>query len=185
MGILGFLDRKTKPVLGLDISSTSVKILELSRQGNGFRVESYAVKALPPNAVVEKNLNEVEAVAESIRAAMRQSKTRLKDAAVAVAGSAVITKLIEMPGGMSEDVLETQISLEADQYIPYPLEEVAIDFEVQGPSEVNPDQIDVLLAACRRENVDLRVTALELAELRAKIVDVEAYTMERAFTLVA
>lgn len=185
MGILGFLERKAKPVLGLDISSTSVKVLELSRQGDRYRVESYAVKALPPNAVVEKNINEVELVGETIKAVLRQSRTKLKDVAVAVAGSAVITKLIEMPAGMSDDVLETQISLEADQYIPYPLEEVAIDFEVQGESESSPDQIDVLLAACRRENVDLRVTALEIADLKPKIVDVEAYTMERAFSLVA
>lgn len=185
MGILGFLERKAKPVLGLDISSTSVKVLELSRQGDSYRVESYAVKALPPNAVVEKNINEVELVGETIKAVLRQSRTKLKDVAVAVAGSAVITKLIEMPAGMSDDVLETQISLEADQYIPYPLEEVAIDFEVQGESESSPDQIDVLLAACRRENVDLRVTALEIADLKPKIVDVEAYTMERAFSLVA
>lgn len=185
MGILGFLERKTKPVLGVDISSSSVKVLELSRQGDGYRVESYAVRALPPNAVVEKNLNEVEAVADVIKACIRQSKTKLKDAAVAVAGSAVITKMIEMPANMSEDVLETQISLEADQYIPYPLEEVAIDFEVQGPSESNPESVDVLLAACRRENVDLRSEALALSELRAKVVDVEAYTMERAFSLVA
>ncbi|GAB3104968.1 pilus assembly protein PilM [Aestuariicella hydrocarbonica] len=184
MGILGFLERKAKPVLGLDISSTSIKLLELSRNGDRYRVESYAVKALPPNAVVEKNINEVEAVADTLKSLLLQSKTKLKDAAVAVAGSAVITKVIEMPGGMSDDVLETQISLEADQYIPYPLEEVAIDFEVQGESEINPDMIDVLLAACRRENVDLRVAALELADLKPKVVDVEAYTMERAFALV-
>lgn len=185
MGILGFLERKAKPVLGLDISSTSIKLLELSRQGDRYRVESYAVKALPPNAVVEKNINEVEAVADVLKGLVQQSKSKVKDCAVAVAGSAVITKLIEMPSGMNDDVLETQISLEADQYIPYPLEEVAIDFEVQGESDSNPDQIDVLLAACRRENVDLRVAALEAADLKPKVVDVEAYTMERAFELVA
>jgi len=185
MGILGFLERKSKPVLGLDISSTSVKLLELSRQGDRYRVESYAVKALPPNAVVEKNINEVDAVGEAIRASVQHSKSKTKDAAVAVAGSAVITKVIEMPGGLSDDALETQISLEADQYIPYPLEEVAIDFEVQGESTSNPEQVDVLLAACRRENVDLRVTALEQGGLVPKVVDVEAYTMERAFGLIA
>lgn len=185
MGILDFFERKAKPVLGLDISSTSIKLLELSRQGDRYRVESYAVKALPPNAVVEKNINEVEAVADVLKGLVQQSKSKVKDCAVAVAGSAVITKLIEMPSGMNDDVLETQISLEADQYIPYPLEEVAIDFEVQGESASNPDQIDVLLAACRRENVDLRVAALEAADLKAKVVDVEAYTMERAFELVA
>ena len=185
MGILGLFERKAKPVLGLDISSTSVKLLELSRQGDRYRVESYSVKALPPNAVVEKNINEPEAVSEAIRAAVIQAKTKVKDAAVAVAGSAVITKVIEMPSGLSDEALETQISLEADQYIPYPLEEVAIDFEVQGVSENNPDQVDVLLAACRRENVDFRAAALSDAGLTPKVVDVEAYTMERAFSLIA
>ncbi len=185
MGILGFLERKAKPVLGLDISSTSIKLLELSRQGERLRVESYAVKALPPNAVVEKNINDVEAVAEVLRTLIKQSRTKVRDAAVAVSGSAVITKLIEMPAGLSDDVLETQIAMEADQYIPYPLDEVAIDFEIQGVSDASPDQIEVLLAACRRENVDLRVASLELADLKPKVVDVEAYTMERAFGLIS
>ncbi len=185
MGILGFLEQKAKPVLGLDISSTSVKLLELSRQGDNYRVEGYSVRALPPNVVVEKNINDLEAVADVVRAVSQQAKSKVKQAAVAVAGSAVITKLIEMPSGLSDDAMETQISLEADQYIPYPLEEVAIDFEVQGESERNPDQVDVLLAACRRENVDLRVNVLELAGLQPKVVDVEAYTMERAFALIA
>jgi type IV pilus assembly protein PilM len=184
MGILGFLERKAKPLLGLDISSTSVKLLGLSKQGDRYRVESYAVKALPANAVVEKNINDVEAVAEVIKQVIQQSKSKIELAAVAVAGSAVITKMVEMPSGLSDDAMETQISLEADQYIPYPLEEVAIDFEVQGESEDNPDQVNVLLAACRRENVDLRISVLELAELTPKVVDVEAYTMERAFSLI-
>jgi type IV pilus assembly protein PilM len=184
MGILGFLERKAKPLLGLDISSTSVKLLGLSKQGDRYRVESYAVKALPANAVVEKNINDVEAVAEVIKQVVQQSKSKIELVAVAVAGSAVITKMVEMPSGLSDDAMETQISLEADQYIPYPLEEVAIDFEVQGESEDNPDQVNVLLAACRRENVDLRISVLELAELTPKVVDVEAYTMERAFSLI-
>ncbi len=185
MGIFDSFSQKTKPVIGLDISSTSVKLLELSRQGDRYRVESYAVKALPPNSVVEKNINEVEAVAEAVTAVIQLAKPKTKNAAVAVAGSAVITKMIEMPAGLSDDAMESQISLEADQYIPYPLEEVAIDFEVQGVSERNPEQVEVLLAACRRENVDLRVDVLELAGLTPKVVDVEAYTMERAFGLVA
>lgn len=184
MGIFDFFDQKTKPVLGLDISSTSVKLLELSRQGDRYRVESYGVRALAPNSVVEKNINEVEAVAEAVKSVLLFSKAKTKNVAVAVAGSAVITKVIEMPAGLSDDAMETQISLEADQYIPYPLEEVSIDFEVQGVSERNPDQVEVLLAACRRENVDLRVDVLELAGLTPKIVDVEAYTMERAFSLI-
>ena len=116
---------------------------------------------------------------------VKQSKTKLKHAAVAVAGSAVITKVIDMPAGLSDDAMETQISLEADQYIPFPLEEVAIDFEVQGESPRNPDQVEVLLAACRRENVEMRANVLELADLTPEKVDVEAYSMERAYELIA
>lgn len=184
MGVFGLLDNKIKPMLGLDVSSTTVKLLELSRHGDSYRVENYAVRPLPANAVVEKNINDVEVVAQVIKSVVQTSRTKLKDAAVAVAGSSVITKLIEMPADMTEDAMELQISLEADQYIPYPLEEVAIDFDVQGPSTKNPDQVEVLLAACRRENVDMRASMLELAGLNPKVVDVEAYTMERAFSLI-
>ena len=185
MGILNFLEKKARPVIGLDISSTSVKLLELSRHGDRYRVETYAVKPLPPNAVVEKNINDQEAVAEVIRAMVKQSKTKLKYAAVAVAGSAVITKMIDLPAGLSDDAMETQISLEADQYIPFPLEEVAIDFEVQGVSPRNPEQVEVLLAACRRENVEMRASVLQLSDLIPEKVDIEAYSMERAFELIS
>jgi type IV pilus assembly protein PilM len=185
MGILNFLEKKARPVIGLDISSTSVKLLELSRHGDRYRVETYAVKPLPPNAVVEKNINDQEAVAEVIRAMVKQSKTKLKYAAVAVAGSAVITKMIDLPSGLSDDAMETQISLEADQYIPFPLEEVAIDFEVQGASPRNPEQVEVLLAACRRENVEMRANVLQLSDLIPEKVDIEAYSMERAFELIS
>ncbi len=113
-----------------------------------------------------------------------KSRTSLKQVAVAVSGSAVITKVIQMDGGLNEFEMEDQIALEADQYIPYPLDEVAIDFEVLGPSETNPDRVDVLLAACRKENVDIREDALEIASLTAKIVDVEAYALERAYELI-
>lgn len=184
MGALDFLGKKHKPLIGLDISSTTIKLLELSRQGSGYRVESYAVKPLPANSVVEKNINEPEAVAQVLRAVVQGARIKTKDAAVAVSGSSVITKLVEMPGDLSEEQMEAYISTEADQYIPYPLEEVALDFDIQGPSEKNPDQVEVLLAACRSENVESRVTVLQVAGLNPKVVDVEAYTMERAFGLI-
>ena len=122
--------KKAAPVLGLDVSSTTVKLLELSHTGDRYRVESYAVSSLPQDAVIEKNVNDVDGVANAIRSVVAQSRTKLKAVAAAVAGSSVITKLIDMPQGLSEDEMETQLTLEADQYIPYPLEEVAIDFEV-------------------------------------------------------
>lgn len=178
------LSRKKPPLLGLDISSTAVKLLELSQQsgrsGTRYRVESYAVEPLTPNAVVEKNIADVEEVGKAIKNVVRKAGSRTKQAAVAVSGSAVITKIISMPASLGDNEMEAQIQLEADQYIPYPLEEVNIDFEVQGPSEKNPEMVDVLLAASRSENVDDRVAALEIAGLECEIVDVEAYAMENA-----
>ncbi len=182
LGLLG--KRKANPVLGLDVSSTTVKLLELSQSGDRYRVESYAVSSLPQDAVIEKNVNDIDGVANAIRSVVAQSRTKLKAVAAAVAGSSVITKMIDMPEGLNEDDLETQLTLEADQYIPYPLDEVAIDFEVQGPSPERDAQVEVLLAACRRETIDARVEAIEGAEMTAKIVDVEAYAMERAFSLI-
>jgi len=181
LGLFG--KRKGTPVLGLDISSTTVKLLELSYNGGQYRVESYAVSSLPQDAVIEKNVNDVDGVANAVRTVVAQSRTKLKNVAAAVAGSSVITKLIDMPDGLSDDDMETQLTLEADQYIPYPLEEVAIDFEVQGVSPERDNQVEVLLAACRRETIDARVEAIEGAELTPKIMDVEAYAMERAFFL--
>lgn len=177
------LNKKANTLLGIDISSTSVKLLELSRSGSRYKVEAYAVEPLPPNAVVEKNIAELEGVGQALARVLAKSKTGVKTAAVAVAGSAVITKTIEMEAGLSDDELENQLKIEADQYIPYPLEEVAIDFEVQGPSPRNPERVEVLLAACRKENVEVREAALALANLTAKVVDVEAYALERAYTL--
>ncbi|MDC0067863.1 pilus assembly protein PilM [Gammaproteobacteria bacterium] len=171
-------------MLGLDISSTSVKLLELSKSGGGYQVESYGVEPLPENAVVEKNISDVEGVGEAIARLVERSKTKVKLAAVAVAGSAVITKTIEMTAALSEDEMESQLQLEADQYIPYPLEEVALDFEVQGLSPRSDEQVEVLIAACRRENVEMREAALELGGLKAKVVDIEAHCMQRAFGLV-
>lgn len=183
--MLGLFSKKSNTLLGIDISSTSVKLLELSQSGNRYRVESYAVEPLPANAVVEKNIVELEGVGEALTRVLVKARTNVRNAAVAVAGSAVITKTIEMDAGLSDDELESQMKLEADQYIPYPLEEVAIDFEVQGYSTRNPERVDVLLAACRKENVEVREAALALAGLSARVVDVEAYALERSFGLIA
>ncbi len=171
-------------VLGVDISSTTVKLLELSRSGERYRVESYGVASLPVDAVIEKNVNDIAGVAKAIMQVVNQSKTKVKFVSAAVAGSSVITKLVDMPEGLNDDALEAQLAVEADQYIPYPLEEVAIDFEVQGPSLDTENYDSVLIAACRRETIEARVEAIEEAGLEAKIVDVEAYAMERAFTLI-
>lgn len=181
--MLQFLSKKTKTLLGVDISSTAVKLLEFSLSNGRYRIENYVIRQLPFNAVVEKNISDIDAVGDAIRQALSILKPATKEAAVAVAGSAVITKIIEMSAAMNDSEMENQIIVEADQYIPYPLSEVAIDFERQEQSDSKSDFVDVLLAACRKENVESRVGALQSGGLVARVVDIEAYAMERAFGL--
>lgn len=182
---MGLITKSQTPLVGVDISSTAVKLLQLSRSGDRYRVEHYAVEPLPPNAVVEKNIVEVEAVGEAIRRAVSRSGTRVKYAVAAVAGSAVITKIIPMPADLDDDDMESQVELEAVNYIPYPIEEVNLDYEVLGPMSGNTEMVQVLLAASRSENVEMRASALELGGLTAKVMDVEAFAIENAYALLA
>ena len=157
--------------------------MEFSQTSNGYRVDHYGVEPLPSNAVTEKVISDVDAVGESIRQVMKKSSSKAKNCCLAVAGSAVITKVITMPANLSEEDLEGQIQLEADQYIPYALEEVNLDFDILGPTEENPETIDVLLAASRSENVDMRVAAAKAAGLTPIVIDVEAYAIENVFPI--
>ena len=170
--------KKTLPVLGIDVSEAAVKLLELSHRGPNYQVESYAVEQLAPNSVAEKTINDVDAVGETIARVVQKSGTKTKDAAVCVAGSSVITKVINMPAGLSDDDMESQIQIEAEQHIPFPLDQVAIDFEVQNQPEEGEEDVSVLLAAARSEIVDNCIAALELGGLNAKIVEIEACTIE-------
>lgn len=181
--MLSFRRKHNASLVGLDISSTSVKLLELSIQDGRYRVESYGVEPLPSNAVVERNIADTEGVGDAIERLVKRARPRTRAAAAAVTGSAVITKVIDMEVDMTDDERETQIRLDADQYIPYPLSEVNLDFEVIGPSAV-PNRVSVLLAASRSENIEQRVDTLEIGGLTAKVIDIEAYAMERAFSLI-
>lgn len=181
--MLPFRKKKTS-LLGLDISTTSVKLLELSHSGDRYRVESYGVEPLPANAVKDQVIDDVEGVGEAIARLIAKTKSGSKNVAVTVPWSKVITKVIQMDAALSEDEMESQIRVEADQYIPHNLEEVSLDFEVQGLVEGNDQRCDVLLAACKTEFVDLLVDACEIGGVIPKVVDAEAYAIERSFQLV-
>jgi len=185
---MGLFRPSQVPLVGIDVSSTAVKLLELSRVGKGaksFRVESYAVEPLPANTVEDKIIKDVEVVGQVVKRAVLRARLKAEYAAVAVAGSAVITKVIQMPPG-SDDDMAAYIQTEAEQYIPYPMDEVSLDFEVIGPSEKNPDEeVDVLLAASKNDIIEDRVTVVELANLKTRVVDIELFALENAFTLLA
>jgi type IV pilus assembly protein PilM len=160
-------------------------VLELSKSGEQVRVERYAVEPLPQNAVVEHQITEVEQVADAVERAIKRSGTKCKHVAVAVPAAHVITKTIKMPAALSDQDRHTQIEMEADHYIPYPLDEVNLDYNVLGPSESNPEEVDVLLAACRKEIVDDYLAVVQGPGLNPVIVDVETYAMENAYSLIA
>jgi type IV pilus assembly protein PilM len=176
---------KSSQILGVDISSTTVKLLELSRHGEAYRVESFAVAPLPPEAVVEKNINEIETVGATVEGVIARSGTMARRVAAAVSGSSVIIKTITAPEGLSEEDLEAQLTLEIDQYIPYSLDEVAIDFEVLGPAPGRPEEIEVRLVACRQETIDSRVETLEVAGLKPTVMDVEVFALGRSLKLLS
>ena len=184
MEFFDFFTKPSKPMLGMDVSSSAVKLIELSKTGDTFKVEAYRVLPLPPNTIVDKNIADLDALSETIAAVVKRSGSKLTDIVAAVSSSSVITKEIELPAGLTDLQMEMQIEVEADQYIPYPMEEVAFDFDVLGEAENNPDLVRVLLAACRQENVEHRRQALEMAGFNPKVIDVESFAVERAYKLI-
>jgi type IV pilus assembly protein PilM len=175
--------RKYRQLLGLDITTSSIKLIELAMVGGEYRVESYAAEPTPPNSMNEKTLVDPEAVGEAIRRAVKRSGAKSHEAAIAISGDAAITKVIQMPRGLRDSELEAQVEMQADQYIPFPMDEVSYDYEVIGPSEKDAESIDVLLVASRTDNVAQRRSAVVAAGLSTRIVDVEAFALENACRL--
>ncbi len=182
---LDILKAKAPPLFGLDISSSSVKLVEIVDAGKGaYRVERYVIEPLPRESVVDGNINQLEAVAEAVKRGHQRLATRTKHVAMAVPTGAVITKKIIVQAGLREEDLEVQVESEANQYIPFAIEEVNLDFQVLGPSPSNPDEQEVLIAATRKEKVEDRIAVAHLAGLKPLVVDVESYAQQAALSLV-
>lgn len=173
--------RQPAPLLGLDISSSSVKLVELGRDREGrYVLERCAIEPLERGAITDGNVEKFDEVAEAIRRVVRKSGTRTRNVAMALPPSAVITKKIILPGGLSEQELEVQVEAEANQYIPFSLDEVSLDFCVIGPSPSSTGDIEVLLAASRKEKVQDRQGLAEAAGLKPVILDIESYASRLA-----
>ena len=182
MATVGSLfSRQSVPMLGIDISSSSVKLVELDRDKSGALVlERCAIEPLERGWIVDGNIEKFDEVAEALRRLVKKSGTRTKNAALALPPSAVITKRIILPGGLSDLELEVQVESEANQYIPFSLDEVSLDFCVIGPSANSTGDVDVLIAASRKEKVQDRQGLAEVAGLKAVVVDVESYASRLA-----
>ena len=182
---LSIFNPKARSLIGLDISSASVKMVELASDGkNGYRVERYTIEVLPRDAVADGNIVNLEAAAESVRRAWKKLATSTKNVAIALPASHVITKKIIVAAGQREEELEFQVESEANQYIPFALEEVNLDFQVVGPAPSSPDEIEVLIAASRKEKVEDRVAVVELAGLKPVVMDVDSFAVLSSYELI-
>ena len=176
---------KAPPLFGLDLSSSAVKMVELVDGGkSGYRVERYAIEPLPRDSVVDGNISNLEAVTDSVKRCHARMGTRTKHVAMAVPSGAVISKKIIVPAALREEELEAQVESEANQYIPFALEEVNLDFQVLGPLPNSPDEQEVLIAATRKEKVEDRVAVADSAGLKALVMDVESFAQQTALSLV-
>ncbi len=180
---LDFLKGKAPPLIGVDISSSSIKMVELSQSSKtkSFVLERYVIEDLPKDAVSDGNINNLDVVSDTLRRAWKRMGTGIKNISLALPAAAVITKRITLPGGAREEELELQVEAEANQYIPFAIEEVNLDFAVIGPAPGNEEDVEVLLAASRKANVEDRVAAAQAAGLKTLVVDVEPYAAEAAF----
>ena len=181
-----FLQTTAPPLIGVDISSSALKLVELSETGKGaYRLERYALEPLAKDVVSDGNIANLDQVSDALRRGHKRLGTRNRNVALALPAAMVITKKIIVPAGQTEEELELQVEAEANQYIPFALDEVNLDFQILGPAPNNADEVEVLIAASRKEKVEDRVAIAEAAGLKPRVMDVESYATEEAFQMVA
>ncbi|MCX7176544.1 MAG: pilus assembly protein PilM [Proteobacteria bacterium] len=182
---LSIFNPKARPLIGLDICSSAIKMVELSDAGKGvICIDRYVIEPLPRDAVLDGNITNLEQVTETVNRAWKRLGSSTRNVAMALPTAAVITKKIVVAAGLREQELEVQVESEANQYIPFALEEVNLDFQVIGPAPSGADEVELLIAASRKEKVEDRVACAEAAGLKPVVMDVEAYAAQAALELV-
>ena len=175
--------KKTSLMVGIDIGSHSIKAVLLNQNDNGYVLETIAVEPMPRGSIVDREIQDIDAVGKVVAKIRKKISSSVGHAASAVSGQTVITKIIYMDAALNEHELASQIEIEADSLIPYPLDEVSLDFESLEINESDPSKINVLLSAARTESVEARVAALEAGGFDTKVIDVESYAVSRGYDL--
>ena len=184
--IQDFFKRKSPSLIGVDIASTSLKLVELAETSKGlYRLERYAIEPLPKDTVTDGNIANLDQVSDALKRAWKRMGSRNRLVAMALPAAMVITKKIIVPAGQREEELELAVEAEANEYIPFALDEVNLDFQVLGVAPNNPDEVEVLIAASRKEKVEDRVAIAESAGLKPVVMDVESYATQEVFRLIA
>ncbi len=184
--VLDAFKTKAPALIGVDVASTSIKLVELSEVGKGtYRLERYAIEPLVKDIVQDGNIANLDQVSDALKRGWRRLGSRQRLVAMALPAAMVITKKIIVPSGQKEEELELAVEAEANQYIPFALDEVNLDFQVLGPAVNSPDDVEILIAASRKEKVEDRVAIAEAAGLKPRVMDVESYATQEAFRLIA
>lgn len=188
--MLGLFGKQQQTVIGADVDSLSASLLELTQEGANFRLNAYERVALPQKEMSSDEASsdediDIEAQSACLAKLIKKGKFVSRSAISAVPASSVITKRLVMEASLSEDEMESQVVLEAEQVVPYPIDEVALDFEILGENTSDDEKVDVLLVACRKQTIDDKENILSLAGLQPQAVDVVTYAMERAYPLIS
>lgn len=176
---MGLFSSRNDELIAIDISSTGVKLVELAHTRSGYELKAMAVVPLPRDAIVENTVIDSMAVSQALLDALEEAQPSVRKAAISVSGNAVIIKSVSMPT-VTEFELETQIEFEADQHVPYDIDDVYLDFQILGGDANDESQMDVVLVACKREIVDDYQLVLSEAGLEAKCVDCAVFALENA-----
>ena len=175
-----FLTQRSTPLLGIDISAAAIRVIELARLPDGWRVEHYAEHELPRSVMREGSIVQVDQITQALSDVIQKSGSRLKEAAMALPPGLVIRKMLTLPNDLSEDEIELQVESEASQNLPFPLNELNLDFGVVGPSVVNPGNVDVILVATRKETIAERLEIAQAVGIRTVVIDIESHALMAA-----
>ena len=181
IGLLNsFLAQRSTPLLGIDISSAAIRVIELARWSDGWRVEHYAEQELPRAVMRDGSIVQIDQITQALSDVLQKAGSRLKEAAMALPPGLVIRKMLTLPDDLTEDEIELQVESEAAQNLPFPLNELNLDFGVVGPSIVNPGNVDVILVATRKETIAERMEMAQAAGIRTVVIDIESQALMAA-----
>lgn len=183
LSLRSWFRRDQTPLLGVDVSPAGIRVIELVREGKGFRVTHFAQEPLPQGALRDGSFAQTEALAETLRRVLKASGTRLRTAAMALPSGVVIKKMLVLPESLYDEALEMQVETEAGQTLPFSLDEISLDFATIGPSAAEEGYVDVMLVAARKERIDERLALAEAAGLRPLVIDVESQAMTAALAM--
>ena len=167
-------------VVGLDIGSRTIKAGEIVDSKNGPTLKSFGSVDIPPGAIEEGNIVDPALVADSIRQLLKKFGVKENNAAISIGGYSVIVKKITVQT-MEEEELQETINLEAEQYIPFDIADVNLDFQILGENEHNPNQMNVLLVAAKKEMINDYVKLIQMAKLNPCVIDIDAFALQNIY----